>query len=411
MQIELDSIIHKCLGELKDLGMKESTIQSYKNSAYRPIQNHCVRQGVTRYEPTMLDAYLSSQKKRLKSNKISCRHYRRIRRAVLMLHDLSVRGSLQSGRYTAGSKYKTNEYFRRCLIRFLEEQDLSKGTLAGLKSNILQFLHYLDHNGHSDFHTLSPTEVKNYLMVAAETHQRSMGNVLYALHFFLGYLRENEMIHQDFTSVLNKPAHRKKRILPSFTYEEVESILNQINTETNEGKRDYAILFLASHTGLRSVDIANLRLTDLDWMNNTLQIIQRKTSRPLLLPLETTTGNAIANYILNARPKSKSEYVFLTMYAPYRKLSDVRSIGNILEKYRKKAGIIHKPGDGKSLHALRRSMGTWMLESGTPLDTLSQVLGHKNLDSTKPYLSMDHQNLAECALDFQGIPVERGPFQ
>jgi integrase len=129
-----------------------------------------------------------------------------------------------------------------------------------------------------------------------------------------------------------------------------------------------------------------------------------------VLPLETDTGNAIAEYILDARPESDSEYVFLRSFAPYKKLSDVGSMGNILEKYRKRATIIRNPFDGKSFHALRRSMGTWMLESGVPLTLISQVLGHKEQDSTKQYLSMDHERLAACALDFQGIPVGGGLF-
>ena len=327
-----------------------------------------------------------------------------------MLKELSQHGTLLWDYHGDRSTNKTNEYFRLCLKHFLENRHLSKGTLGYLRSYILQFLNHIECNGHVDFNTLSPKDVKDYILVAAEKHQASMGNVLYALRLFLGYLKENSLVHSDFKPILNRSAQRKKRVLPCFTHEEVETILKQINTDTNEGKRDYAILFLASQTGLRSIDIANLRLTDLDWVNDTIRIIQRKTGRSLILPLETDTGNAIAEYILNARPESDSEYVFLRTYAPYRKLSDVGSMGNILGKYLKKAGIIRYAGDGKSFHALRRSMGTWMLEAGIPLTTISQVLGHKEHDSAKQYLSMDHERLAACALDFQGIPVERGLF-
>jgi len=224
-------------------------------------------------------------------------------------------------------------------------------------------------------------------------------------------LRSNSLVSKDFQSVLNKPARRKKRVLPCLTREEVEAILGQIDTTTKQGKRDYAILLLASHTGLRSIDIVNLRLSDLDWLNDSIHIVQRKTGRPLVLPLEIDTGNAIAKYILEARPESTSEYVFLRTSAPYRKLADCGSMDNILEKYLNSAGILRQPGDGKSFHALRRSMGTWMLESGVPLTTISQVLGHKEQDSAKQYLSMDYEKLALCALDFQEIPVGRGIFE
>lgn len=406
MQVQLESLVSQVLEELRKRGMKNSTIESYNKSAYGAIRSYFSQQDAICYDPIILETFLTSQKLRYDGKEISARHFRRLRKAVLMLHDVLKYGTVQMDRYSAGSSYKTNEFFGHCLIQFLDTLHVSKGTLAYLKSCLLHFLSYMECNGHHDFLALSPEDVKNYLIVAADTHQGSMGNVLYALRLFLGYLKENFLVHHDFAPVLNKPAHRKKRILPCFTHEEVEAILTQIDTGSIEGKRDYAILFLASHTGLRSIDIANLRLTDLDWNNDTIRIVQRKTSRPLQLPLESATGNAIAAYILYARPKSDSEYVFLSTNAPYRKLSDRRSIGNILEKYRKKAGITHDPGDGKSFHALRRSMGTWMLESEVPLSTISQVLGHKQQDSAKPYLSMDYERLAACALDFQGIPVK-----
>lgn len=411
MIIQLDELINQVLEELKKLGMQKSTINGYQYSAYNPIRNYCLHQGTACYEPKILDAFLANQKQRLQRDEISERHYRKLRRAVLMLQDFAHYGRLQASRYSSGSQYTTTEYFCRCLDRFLEAQHLSTGTKANLKSYTLQFLHHLSSNGHSDLNTVSPKDVSHYLTMAVETHPRSMGNVLYALRCFFGYLQEASLVNQDFKPVLNIPAQRKKRILPCFTHQEVEAILTQINTHTKEGKRDYAILLLASRTGMRAIDIANLRLMDIDWVKKTIHLVQRKTGRPLLLPLETNTGNAMATYILEARPESDSEYVFLRTKAPFRKLSDMRSMGNILEKYRKKAGIIHLPGDGKSFHALRRSMGTWMLESGVPLTTISQVLGHHEPDSTKKYLSMDHERLAQCALGFQGIPLERGPFR
>lgn len=410
MKIQLEQLIFQTLEELKMLGMKKSTIKSYKYSAYSPIKNYCVQKDITWYHPPTLDTFLSFQMNRLENSEISKRHYRKLRKAVLMLQDIHQNGKLQWGFNTQGSMYTTNEYFTFCLKQYLVSQQLSKGTLSTNKSIILQFLNHIERNGHCDFSKLSPKDVRDYLTVIAERNQGSMGNVLYALRHFTDYLRVNSLVNKDFKPILNKPSHRKKRLLPYFTHEEVEIILNQIDTSTNKGKRDFAILILASHTGLRSIDIANLRLTDLDWNNDSIRIVQRKTGRPLVLPLGTNIGNAIATYILNARPESDSEYVFLRTVAPHKKLSDTRTLGGILEKYLHKAGITRKPNDRKSFHALRRSMGTWMLESGVPLTTISQVLGHREQDSSKQYLSMNHKGLAECALNFQGIPVERGIF-
>jgi site-specific recombinase XerD len=321
MQIPLKRLVENVLEELKRLGMSKLTIKTYKYSAYSPIRNYCARNGTTCYEPATLNAFICFQKKRLENSEISEKHFRMLRRAVLMLHDLYQHGTLQGCRYDSG--YEISEYFGLCLEQLLEaQQHLSKGTIYQLRSNILQFLYHIEHGGHRDFSAISPEDVKNYLLAAAEKNKGGMPNVLYALRTFLDYLRSNSIVSKDFQPVLNKPAQRKKRVLPCFTHKEVEAILKQIDTSTKQGKRDYAILFLASHTGLRSIDIANLRLSDLDWLNDSIHIVQRKTGRPLALPLEPDTGNAIAEYILEARPGSTSEYAFLRTRAPYRKLAD-----------------------------------------------------------------------------------------
>lgn len=410
MQILLEKLIKHVLEELENLNMAKSTIKSYAYSAYSPIKSYCARNGTECYEPDVLNAFLTSQQVRLENREISERHFRKLRRAVLMLHDLHQNGTLRYSRYHLNSKDKTSEYYDNYLQQFVEGQYLSKGTISLIKSIILRFLCQIERTGHCDFSTISPKDVKDFVLVAAEKNKGGMPNVLYALRLFLDYLKSNSLVSKDLQLVLNTPVRRKKRILPCFTREEVDAILKQIDINTKRGKRDYAILLLASHTGLRSIDILNLRLSDIDWLNDRIHIVQKKTGRPLLLPLETNTGNAIAEYILEARPESTSEYVFLKTCAPYRKLADCGTQNNILAKYLKNAGISHQPGDGKSFHALRRSMGTWMLESGVPLTTISQVLGHKDHDSAKQYLSMDHERLASCALDFQEIPVERGIY-
>jgi integrase len=94
-----------------------------------------------------------------------------------------------------------------------------------------------------------------------------------------------------------------------------------VDSTTPAGKRNYAMLLLTLRTGLRAVDIINLKLGDIQWKRNAIEIVQSKTGTPLVLPLLTDIGNAIADYILNGRLESKQPYLFLRTQAPYRKLS------------------------------------------------------------------------------------------
>jgi integrase len=170
-------------------------------------------------------------------------------------------------------------------------------------------------------------------------------------------------------------------------------------------------LLLATFTGLRGIDIANLSLSDIDWVNDTMQVIQHKTGVMNHLPMFPSVSAAVADYILNARPNSDNPYVFLTSVKPFRKLNDVGSIYNIIAKYMQQSGITKMPRDGKGFHAIRRCMGVWLLDAGTSLEMIAQVLGHSDESMAKRYLPISVNHLRECALDFTDIPIKEGVYR
>jgi len=73
---------------------------------------------------------------------------------------------------------------------------------------------------------------------------------------------------------------------------------------------------------LRSVDILGLRLSDIDWANDTLCVRQSKTGRSLKIPLSADVGNSLSSYILTERPNADTPVVFLRFQAPHKPLSD-----------------------------------------------------------------------------------------
>ncbi|MDR3600882.1 MAG: tyrosine-type recombinase/integrase [Desulfosporosinus sp.] len=163
---------------------------------------------------------------------------------------------------------------------------------------------------------------------------------------------------------------------------------------------------LASVTGIRAIDIANLKLRDINWKEMTVYFIQCKTGFGVSLPMESVAAEAVADYILNGRPDVAIPYVFLTVDPPFRKLNDKSSVANVLNKYVKLENIEKRPRDGKTFHAFRRNMGIWLLNSGAEPELISQVLGHQSKDVLKRYLPLDTSKLEICALNFDGIPVK-----
>ena len=106
---------------------------------------------------------------------------------------------------------------------------------------------------------------------------------------------------------------RKRSIIEVYSEEEQHKIAVLLSSP-GISRRDAAICLLSFETGLRSVDICNLRLGDVEWKHNIIHIVQSKTQRPLNLPLRSSYGNAMADYLLEERPHGKEDFFsFLSM--------------------------------------------------------------------------------------------------
>jgi integrase len=185
--------------------------------------------------------------------------------------------------------------------------------------------------------------------------------------------------------------------LPCFTGEEIDRLITCIQTDTPCGKRDYAMVMLALGTGLRSCDIVALRLDEIDWRGREIRVTQSKTGRPLVLPLSPQVGNAIADWVLTGRPATTAPQVFTRLVAPFTKLTS-NAGASMMGRWRAQAGIVHEVGDGKTFHALRRTAGTRLVESGTPLPLVAQILGHAHVDSSRRYIALAGEQMRQCAL-------------
>jgi integrase len=159
--------------------------------------------------------------------------------------------------------------------------------------------------------------------------------------------------------------------------------------------RDAAITLLALTTGLRACDLVGLRLGDIDWRAGTIGIVQQKTGNPLMLPLPPLVSAKLAEYVLDQRPDSDDDHVFLRAKAPHTGLADHASIYQVTATTFRAAGV---SGVKVGTSVLRHSAASRLLRAATPLPTISAVLGHADPNSTNVYLSVDRERLLECVL-------------
>mgnify|MGYP002900476253 FL=1 len=140
------------------------------------------------------------------------------------------------------------------------------------------------------------------------------------------YLRAhgNDCLHRDYTLLKLKNDHR--RIIPAYSEEEISGIAQAADTASTIGKRNLAIILVAYCTGLRGIDIIGIKLSDIDWHNHKVSVVQSKTHTPIVSELNGATLNALADYILDWRPKCDIPEVFVTVKAPYSVSKTVKGI-------------------------------------------------------------------------------------
>ena len=193
-----------------------------------------------------------------------------------------------------------------------------------------------------------------------------------------------------------------KRIYGILTDDEKEKLLDAADGGSDIGKRDKAILMLAMDCGLRSSDLCNLKLRDIDWHSASISIIQKKTGKQVSIPFSERTGSALADYILNVRGTSSLPYVFLK-----KSYCDSSLTSSLLcQRFKKliqRAGITRPATEKINMHTFRRSLGTSLIDSGESLEMVAQILGHKDIEATKRYISVSEQMLRSCPMPMPEI--------
>jgi site-specific recombinase XerD len=194
-------------------------------------------------------------------------------------------------------------------------------------------------------------------------------------------------------------AVRQARIPSVWDPGEVARIVAAIDRDNPCGKRDYAMILLITRLGLRGVDIRRLEFADFDWPGNRLLVTQAKTGHPVQLPLLKEVGWAVIDYIRHGRPDCDCPQVFVRHTAPIGPFSDQDHLHQILVKH---ARVAHVPVSEKrrhGMHSLRHSLATRLMEGGTPVEQIADILGHQSVQSTGVYLKSSLGLLSKCALD------------
>lgn len=293
--------------------------------------------------------------------------------------------------------------FHEDYLKHLRSERKSINTIDSYRNIARLFLSFLERTGRTDLRTVNADSIHDFIVDIGRTWDSgSIRTAASGLRSFLDFAD----VGSDLQRAIPVKLPRKTTIIPILAPEEELAVWSLLKTDVVSA-RDRAILVLLLLTGLRAVDIVSLKLSEVDWTNETIRINQKKTNAPLVLPLVPAIGNALARYILQERPKSKSPYLFLTSLAPCTPLQGHTTCYAIVRAVFRQAGI-RLGGELKGTRLLRHHMASKMLRSGVAIQSISLTLGHVNPNSADVYLTTDDKKLRECALPLTGIPFKVG---
>ena len=390
----------------KEVGLAQSSLAVAKSRSFKPIIDFFNDKNKAWYSETLINELEEIYRKNVQKGIISQNVYNLRIRGTRIIREVYATGTFSWKGPACKNIPVLSENFER-IIAGVADPGRSKRKNHEIQSIVRRFLLSLADAGLSDIHQVKVEHIQAFLSNISNSQTKSMEHVAGSLRKLDRYIAKSGLPGLPYAGLLTAVRARERKVYPCMPQDDLNKVIRSINHSTAVGKRDYAILLLAAGSGIRSGDIANIKLSDIDWRKNEIHIVQGKTHVPIRLPLQKGVCAALADYILNGRPVSKSPQIFLRNLAPFQRFNDGGSVACVLRRRMREAGVLHKAGDGKTMHGIRRMLGTQMAIEGVPVTTIAQVLGHQNTDATRPYISLDIEGLRECALEFDCL--EGGP--
>ena len=283
-----------------------------------------------------------------------------------------------------------------------KERSLSLATRIGYAPFVRQFLMSRFGRGGIDLSKLNARDVLAFVRRSAgQLKNKRALRMTTALRSFLRFARYRGDITLDLAACVPPVASWSLSTLPkALPPAQVKQVLADARKRRSPvARRDYAILLLLARLGLRGGEVCHLVLEDLDWENSRISI-RGKGGRVTQLPLPADVGQAIAAYLQHNRPRvSDARRLFLRGRAPLAGFKGQRSVGSVVERALHRAKI---DSPRKGTHQFRHSLASAMLQQGSSLSEIGELLRHRSPNTTAIYAKVDLHSLRSLALPWPG---------
>lgn len=285
-----------------------------------------------------------------------------------------------------------------------EERGLAPASIVALLAEARHFLDWqLDRGGAQSLKGLSVGDIDLYMDTRAPGQRRvSLKDYAERLRSLLRYMYRTRYVASDLAGHVVSPTLYAYEGIPSILEpDQIAAVLETTHRDKSPmGLRDYAILLLLATYGLRSGEVRNLAIEDIDWRSESLRVRHSKTGACSFLPLLPHVGEALLTYLRHGRPKTDRREVFIRSRAPYRPLL---SLASEVRRRLSAAGV--EPPGKSGPHIFRHARAVEMLRASVPQKIIGDLLGHRSTEATIPYLKLATEDLRAIALDVPGSEV------
>jgi integrase/recombinase XerD len=291
------------------------------------------------------------------------------------------------------------EEAERYLDHLAVERGLSENTLAAYRRDLRRYVSFLTHRNVLRPDAVEETTIRSFVAsLSASTHgpeekpyrATSVARALSAVRSFHRFLVREGVTDRDPAVAVPRP--RLPRSLPRpLPVEDVRRLLEAPDPGTPTGVRDRAILELLYGSGLRISELTGLDVDDLDMEGGSLRVLG-KGGKEREAPLGSFGKEAVSAYLTRGRPALASGGTRGALFLNARggRLSR-QSCARLLGRYVRRAGIERRV----TLHTLRHSFATHLLEGGADVRVVQELLGHASVATTQIYTLVTSQHLRE----------------
>lgn len=338
--------------------------------------------------------------------------YKKYRRIILLLNDNYI-GELNYWKIFPSVHRlmpKSEDFLKTASLyeEHLKSCEYAEKTIYIRMSFAYGFLYYLESVGIDDARRITAFTVSDYISSAHFKNRAPNGvsTEIIGIRHFLRFLEDRDFIKKGIHHACFSRKNKSRRIISTYTDKQVNILCGEYQAlQTN--LRNRAAYLLALKCGLRTCDIMNLKFENINFKERTIRLVQNKTKEVLVIPFDTEVSNALIRYILEERRECSSNYVFVTVTGPVRKLTHHSSF-RTETRFRETDECDRPVHDG--LHILRRTYASELLKSGISVSLIASALGHADTGTVDRYLAVEKEKMRKCSLPIDEISYKGGLY-